>query len=261
MSQPPAPIEAREYDGLPVRIYRSADDLGAAAAGDGAAAILEAIAARGEANVVMATGNSQLAYYAALRQDERIDWSKVRVFLVDQYLGVDEDTFGTLVFMRKHLLAYVKPLEVHPFPASEAGIEDVAKDLEALLRRYPSDLTSLGFGENGHLAFNDPHNADFDDPVWVKKVTLSEESRRQPVSEGRFPSIDHVPKYAITMTIPALLAARKILCIVPEGRKAPAVRACLEDPIATARPGSVLRRTSNTVVYLDTDSAAALRRD
>jgi glucosamine-6-phosphate deaminase len=119
-------------------------------------------------------------------------------------------------------------------------------------------MVALGFGENGHLAFNDPPYARFDDPVWLKVIELAEASRRQQVGEGHFRSLDEVPKQAITLTIPALLAAKSILCIVPEARKAEAVRACLTEPVSEDRPGSVLRRVSHARLYLDQDSAAKL---
>jgi glucosamine-6-phosphate deaminase len=137
-------------------------------------------------------------------------------------------------------------------------VEEICRDYEALLRRHPADAVALGFGENGHLAFNDPPYADFDDPVWVKPVQLDEVSRRQQHGEGHFDTLDEVPKRAITLTVPALLAAKRVLCIVPEARKANAVRACLREPISEDRPGSVLRRVEHATLYLDPDSAALL---
>jgi glucosamine-6-phosphate deaminase len=119
-------------------------------------------------------------------------------------------------------------------------------------------MVAMGWGENGHIAFNDPPFADFDDPVWVKVIQLAEASRRQQVGEGHFPSLADVPTHAITLTVPALLAPKRILCIVPEARKAEAVRACLTAPISEERPGSILRTVSHAQLYLDPDSAALL---
>jgi glucosamine-6-phosphate deaminase len=143
-------------------------------------------------------------------------------------------------------------------PSQPEDVEKACREYEALLRAYPADLVALGFGENGHLAFNDPPYARFDDPVWVKVVELAEASRRQQVGEGHFNSLEEVPTQAITLTIPALLAAKAMLCIVPEARKAEAVRACLKDPISEERPGSILRRIDHARLYLDQDSASKL---
>ena len=134
--------------------------------------------------------------------------------------------------------------------------EEACREYEQLLRAYPADLCALGIGENGHLAFNDPHVADFDDPVWVKVVTLDETCKRQQVGEGHFSSIEEVPERAITLTIPALLAAKKVLAIVPEARKAEIVFRALNDPVTSACPATILRQTSHAHLFLDADSAA-----
>jgi glucosamine-6-phosphate deaminase len=126
------------------------------------------------------------------------------------------------------------------------------------LKAHPADLVAMGWGENGHIAFNDPPYADFDDPHWVKVVALAEASRRQQVGEGHFHSLAEVPTHAITLTVPALLAPKQILCLVPESRKAVAVRDCLTLPISEDRPGSILRTIDHAHLYLDTDSAALL---
>lgn len=254
---------AREFavDRLPCAVYATTADLGRAAAQEAERILQEAIRTRGVANAVFATGNSQLAFFQGLRESEEIDWSRVRLFMVDQYLGVDPDVLGTLVFLKKHLLDHVHPAEVHEVTSDPEGAEAFCASYTVLLERYPLDLATLGWGENGHLAFNDPHNADFEDPASMKVVELSERSRRQPVSEGRFASIDEVPTHAITMTIPALLAARRILCIVPEARKAEAVQRLLTEPVDETRPGSVLRRIDHAQLLLDADSSAKLDID
>ncbi|MFZ4617686.1 MAG: 6-phosphogluconolactonase, partial [Rectinemataceae bacterium] len=130
---------------------------------------------------------------------------------------------------------------------------------EALLRAHPADLCALGFGENGHLAFNDPPWATFDDPVWVKVVKLDERSRMQQVGEGHFASLSVVPTDAITLTIPALLSAKRVLAIVPEARKAEAVERCLLGPITEDCPGSILRQTPQARLYLDPESSSRLK--
>jgi glucosamine-6-phosphate deaminase len=137
-------------------------------------------------------------------------------------------------------------------------VEAACAEYAALLHLYPADLVALGIGENGHLAFNDPPYAEFNDPVWVKVIKLDEASRRQQVGEGHFSTIDSVPTHAITLTIPALLAAKRVLAIVPEARKVEAVRSCLYQPVSEDRPGSILRNIDHATLYLDPDSAKGL---
>jgi glucosamine-6-phosphate deaminase len=161
-------------------------------------------------------------------------------------------------FLREHLLDAVQPRAFYAVRGQVSDVEKVCREYEESLREHPADLVALGWGENGHIAFNDPPYARFDDPVWVKVVKLAEASRRQQVGEGHFAALEEVPTHAITLTIPALLAAKAMLCIVPEARKAEAVRACLKEPISEDRPGSVLRRVSHARLYLDTDSASRL---
>jgi len=255
----PTPIRTGQVDDLPVRVYASEDDLGRAAAADMAAILREAIAARGEANVILATGNSQLAFLRALRGDASVDWSKVRVFHMDEYVGIDPEHRASFPrFLRDHFLGHAGGATFFPMAGDPDRVEEICRDYEADLRRYPADAVALGFGENGHLAFNDPPYADFDDPVWVKPVQLDEVSRRQQHGEGHFDTLAEVPKGAITLTVPALLAAKRVLCIVPEARKANAVRACLHESVSEDRPGSVLRTVRHATLYLDPDSAARL---
>lgn len=253
------PVRTFEVEQLPVRVYASEEDLGRAAAADMAALLREAIAARGEANVILATGNSQLAFLHALRDDQSVAWERVRVFHMDEYVGIDPEHRASFPrFLREHFLRYVEVAEFFPMAGDPDDVEAICRDYEAALRRYPADAVALGWGENGHLAFNDPPYADFDDPVWVKPVQLDEVSRKQQFGEGHFDSLEEVPTHAITLTIPALLAAKHVLCIVPEARKAAAVRACLREPISEERPGSVLRRVPHATLYLDPDAAASL---
>jgi glucosamine-6-phosphate deaminase len=226
------PIKTVKYDQLPVNIYRSNEELGQAAALDAREIINEAIDEKGEADIILATGNSQL-----IDPNHRASFP---------------------LFLRQHLLEAVNPRSFHPIPSQPEDVEKACQEYEALLREHPADLVALGFGENGHLAFNDPPYARFDDPMWVKVVELAEASRRQQVGEGHFDSLEEVPTQAITLTIPALLAAKVVLCIVPEARKAEAVRACLKEPISEDRPGSILRRVHHARLYLDQDSASKL---
>jgi glucosamine-6-phosphate deaminase len=257
--QEPQPLLTRKYESLPVAIYPSNQALGLAAALEARRIIQTAIADRGAANMIIATGNSQLTFLHALRDLPGIDWAKVTVFHMDEYVGIDPNHPASFpLFLHQHIIDAVKPGKFYPVPGQPADTEQPCRDYETLLRAHPADLVAMGWGENGHIAFNDPPYADFADPVWVKVIALADASRRQQVGEGHFRSLAEVPTHAITLTVPALLAPKRILCIVPEARKAQAVRACLTEPISADRPGSILRTVSHAQLYLDQDSAALL---
>ncbi|HEV2642549.1 MAG TPA: 6-phosphogluconolactonase, partial [Candidatus Elarobacter sp.] len=205
------------------------------AAADAAAAIESAVTARGEANVMLATGNSQLDFLRQLVAMPDIPWGSVRAFHMDEYVGLAPSHSASFQrYMRERVAALVPFREFHYLSGDAASAVDEAARYESLLRAHPLDLCCAGIGENGHLAFNDPPVADFDDPLDVKIVALEPESRHQQVGEGHFASIDEVPTHAITVTIPALLRARRLLVIVPESRKARPVHDALYGPIATA---------------------------
>lgn len=258
-SDVPQPIQTYQYDSLPVAVYDSNAEMGKAAAYAAREIIQAALAERDHANIILATGNSQLSFLHTLRDLEGIEWSKITVFHMDEYVGIDPAHPASFpLFLRQHILDQVHPGQFCPVPSQPHDVEDACRNYEALLRDYPADLVAMGFGENGHIAFNDPPYANFHDIVWAKVIELAEASRRQQVGEGHFASLDEVPTHAITLTIPALLAPKHILCIVPEARKAEAVRACLTEPVSEDRPGSVLRTVDHAQLYLDQDSAALL---
>jgi len=253
------PIKTLKIDQLPIAIYPSNEALGSAAAHDARRIIQAAIAERGTASIIIATGNSQLTFLHALRDLGGIGWANVTVFHMDEYVGIDPQHPASFpLFLRTHILDAVKPGKFYPVPGQVDDVDKACRDYAQLLQAHPADLVAMGWGENGHIAFNDPPYADFADPVWVKVVTLAEASRRQQVGEGHFATLNDVPTQAITLTIPALLAPQHILCIVPEARKAEAVRACLTQPISEDRPGSILRTVNHAQLYLDPASAALL---
>ena len=253
------PQRILQYDRLPVRVYSTNEEMGRAAGLDAHHIIKCALTERGEANIILATGNSQLTFLHGLRQLEGIDWSRVRIFHMDEYVGISPEHRASFPrFLRTHFLNFVAPCAFFPIPSQPTDLAQTCADYAQLLKSYPADMVALGWGENGHMAFNDPPFADFDDPEWVKVVELAEVSRQQQVGEGHFKTLDDVPTHAITLTIPALLAARRILCIVPEARKAAAVRTCLLEPIDENRPGSILRTVDQACLYLDQDSAKGL---
>jgi glucosamine-6-phosphate deaminase len=251
------PIHETTIEQLRVSVYPSNQATGQAAAEEATNTLRQTIREKGFANIIVATGNSQLTFLAALRRMPDIDWSKVKVFHMDEYVGIDPShpaSFPT--FLQRELIDIVQPGAFFPVPAPAEGTETACQEYEALLRAFPADLCAMGIGENGHIAFNDPPFADFDDPAWVKVVKLDEVSRRQQVGEGHFASLDEVPTHAVTLTIPALLSAARVLCIVPETRKAAAVHRALTGPIEENCPASILRQQSHVHLYLDRDSAA-----
>ncbi len=255
----PDPQKRWLVDQLPVELYASNEELGQAAAKKAQQILSEAIDKKGFANLILATGNSQLTFLKALRNLGDVDWQKVRIFHMDEYIGINPSHPASFpLFLENHFLQFTKPGHFHPIPSETSDVDSACKAYEALIRQHPADLVAMGWGENGHIAFNDPPDAHFDDPHWVKVVELAEESRLQQVGEGHFTSLDEVPKQAITLTIPALLAPVHILCIVPEARKASAVKACLSEPVDESRPGSILRTISHATLLLDQDSASLL---
>ena len=261
MAQAPSIKPAAEltYDQLAVRVYGSNQEMGQAAAAQATAILRRAIAEKGIANVILASANSQLTFLHALRETPGVNWQAVNVFHMDEYLGLPPGhTAGFSLFLRRHLLDHVPVGEFYPVPGHPANVQAACQAYEWLLKANPIDLCCLGIGENGHVAFNEPPVADFDDPVWMKEVKLDEASRRQQVGEGHYASLDQVPTHALTLTIPALRAAKHMICIVPETRKAEAVRETLLGPVSTACPASILRHTPHATLYLDRDAAAEI---
>lgn len=253
------PIRTAQVEKLPVSVYGSNAEMGLAAALDAREILQAALAERDQANIIIATGNSQLSFLHALRELDGIEWSRINVFHMDEYLGIDPAHPASFpLFLQEHILDAVQPGNFYPVPGQPEAVEQACADYAELLRSHPADLVALGFGENGHLAFNDPPYAEFDDPTWVKVIKLDARSRQQQVGEGHFATLDDVPTHAITLTIPALLAPRRILAIVPEARKAEAVRTCLSEPISEDRPGSILRQVDHAQLYLDPESAVGL---
>lgn len=248
-----------EFDALRVHVGDDIDEMARDAAAEAAASLRAAIATRGEANVMLATGNSQLLFLVELVGMAGIEWDRVRAFHMDEYVGLSAWHSASFQrYMRERVAANLPVMEFHYLAGDAPDPEAEAARYEALLRANPLDLCCAGIGENGHLAFNDPPVADFDDPRDVKVVALDEASRRQQVGEGHFATIDDVPTHAITVTIPALLRAHRVLVIVPEARKAKPVHDALYGPITTACPASTLRRQANATLYLDPESSALL---
>lgn len=242
-----------------MHVHADTDDLARAAADEAAGVLRAAVAARGVAHAMFATGNSQLAFIDALVHDTTdVPWSDTIVFHMDEYVGVgSQHPAGFQHWIHTRITEPAQPKDAFYVE----GLGDARAECEryaALLRRYPLDLCCLGIGENGHLAFNDPPVADFSDPLDVKVVELDAACRAQQVNEGHFPSLDEVPTEAITVTIPALLRAGRVLAVVPEGRKSRPVHDALTGPIATSCPASALRTAPHATIHLEPDSARLL---
>lgn len=244
---------------LPVEIHATETAMGAAAAGRAAEVLRTAVAVRGQARVVIATGNSQYAFTDALA-DEQIPWERVEVFHMDEYVGIaDEHPASFQRWIRNRVEQRFSPARVH-YISGARDPQAEADRYERELRSAPLDLVCMGIGENGHLAFNEPFDADFDDARWARVVSLTPESRRQQVSEGHFAALDDVPAQAISLTIPALLSADHVQVCVPERRKAVAVRAALVEEFGPHCPATALRRSPNALLLLEPNSASLLDR-
>jgi glucosamine-6-phosphate deaminase len=246
------------YDKMAVSVFDANAAAGQAAADDLAEILRDTIAERGKAAIIVATGNSQLSFMKAMCMEPGVAWDKVTVFHMDEYLGMSETHSAS--FRRYIREKLVDPVKAYRF----YGIRGDAPDIEAELTRYTQLLDEsqpvacvLGIGENGHLAFNDPP-ADFSTTRLIHVVRLAETARRQQVGEGHFRSLAEVPEEALTLTVPALLRPPHVLAVVPEARKAPAVKAALEGPVSPACPASILRTLSHVKLYLDMDAAALL---
>jgi glucosamine-6-phosphate deaminase len=254
----PEPVVARQYGALRTQIFEDGVALAARAVEDLMPILEASIAQRGYAAVVLATGNSQLRFMEQLRQRQNIAWPKVIVFHMDEYLGMSESHPASFRrYIRQQLTDVVSPRAFFGMRGDAPDIEAELRRYAELLGRYPPDVTVLGIGENGHLAFNDPP-ADFTTDRMIHVVELDETCRRQQVGEGHFRTLADVPRQALSLTIPALLASPHVLALVPERRKAAAVKAALEGPITPECPASILRRQAHARLYLDRESAALL---
>jgi glucosamine-6-phosphate deaminase len=252
-------VRSLTFDALAVRVFDDLAALAHSAANDAAEALRDAIRTRGEANIMLATGNSQLAFLAELVQIRDIAWEQVRAFHMDEYAGISHTHPASFQrYMKKRVAAQLPAMEFHYLNGDTGDAVAEAHRYAELLKQYPLDVCCCGIGENGHLAFNDPPVADFDDHELVKVVPLDFASRNQQVGEGHFQTLDEVPTHAITVTIPALLAAWRLFAIVPEARKARPVHDALCGPITTECPASILRQQPNATLYLDQASAAEL---
>ena len=242
---------------MQVKTYVDRSTMSLAAARHAARALGAAIRARGSARIVAATGASQFDFLEALTAAPDIDWTRVEMFHLDEYVGLAIDHPASF---RKYLLERLirkTGMARYHLLDGEHDAARVAEHVGQEIGRTPIDVAFVGIGENGHLAFNDPP-ADFttDRPYLI--VTLDLACRRQQVGEGWFASVEEVPSQAISMSVRQILKSREVICVVPDARKAQAIKACLDGEVSPMAPASILQTHANTTVYLDRDSAALL---
>jgi glucosamine-6-phosphate deaminase len=240
-----------------INIFQDQQGLASAAADRAATIIRNSIAQRGLARIIAATGASQFAFLEALTSVPEIEWGRVEMFHLDEYVGIpDTHPASFCKYLRERLIDKAGVGKCHLLNGRSdpaAVIREVGQEL----RRAPIDVAFVGVGENGHLAFNDPP-ADFDTEDSYAVVALDEACRRQQLNEGWFSSLEDVPKRAISMTIRQILKSHEILCIVPDARKAQAVKHCFEGMVSPMAPASALQRHPATIVYLDPLSSSML---
>jgi len=243
---------------LQTRVFPDKVSLGEAAAGEAASALRDTLARQGRACVVAATGASQFEFLEELVRAPDVDWRRTVFFHLDEYVGLPATHPASFRrYLKERLGDRIHPGAFHFIEGDRPDPEAEARRVGELIRGCEIDLAFVGIGENGHLAFNDPP-ADFatEEPYIV--VRLDEACRRQQLGEGWFPSLEDVPRRAISMSIRQIMKARRILCVVPDARKAAAVRDTLTGEVSPWRPASALQRHPAATVYLDVDSAALL---
>jgi glucosamine-6-phosphate deaminase len=243
---------------MAVQIFESNEKLGRAAADDFAKILAKILDNQDKAAIIFACANSQLTFLNCLKDISEIDWKRVVVFHMDEYVGMPNQHPASFArFIREKLVDSVHPAIFYPLNGNTPDVKTELQRYTELMKKYPPDICALGIGENGHLAFNDPP-ADFSTNELIHVVDLDLACRTQQVNEGHFPTLNDVPKHALSLTVPALLRAKHVLAIVPEKRKAEAIHMALTGPVTPKCPASILRTQRHVTLYLDRDSASLL---
>ncbi|MEO0455905.1 MAG: glucosamine-6-phosphate deaminase [Cyanobacteria bacterium P01_A01_bin.114] len=253
-------LQVFDAEALTVEVYDTAAALAQAAAARVIEQLSQTLTAQAQATVLLATGNSQLGLLSHLRQQpQAIDWSKVTGFHLDEYLGLGASEPASFQYYLDQKIAQYLPFQAFHYLQGEA-LEPVAEceRYEKLLRSQPLDLALLGIGQNGHLAFNDPAVAHFQEPRWVKLVKLDGQNRQQQVDGGAFATLSGVPQYAYTLTLSAISSVRSLLCLAFGESKARIVRQLLQGPITPECPASILRKHPQATLFLDAAAAREL---
>ncbi|KAB8330008.1 glucosamine-6-phosphate deaminase [Scytonema tolypothrichoides VB-61278] len=246
-------------DALQVHIYNSEVELAQDVAEMVQKHLQHTLQQKDTAALLLATGNSQMKFLDALIALGGVDWSRITCFHLDEYLGISADNSASFRrYLRERVEMRVSPKEFHYIEGD--GMQPLVEcdRYTKLLQAQPIDLCCLGIGENGHLAFNDPAVADFNDLHTLKLVKLDAINRQQQVKTGYFSSLESVPQYAFTVTLPMICSAKKIICLAPGKRKAKIVKQMLEGDITTDCPASILRTQQQATLFLDVDSAGLI---
>ena len=246
-------------DELLVKIFETRQEMGKVAALDIKAKIKELLSQKAEINMIFAAAPSQNDVLKSLAEDKEIEWNRVNAYHMDEYIGLSKDApqgFGN--FLKDHIFGLAPFKSINYIDCTATDPEKEAERYGKLLLENPTDIVIMGIGENGHIAFNDPPVADFNDKKVVKPVKLDEICRNQQVNDGCFKSINEVPTHALTLTVPTLMKAPYLFCIVPAPTKANAVYATLNGEIGEVCPATALRLHKDSILYLDGDSSAKL---
>lgn len=244
---------------MEVRIFHTREEMGKEAAVNVSETIHELLGKKAEINMIFAAAPSQSDFLKELVANKKIQWERINAFHMDEYIGLEKDApqgFGN--FLKERIFAQVPFKSVHYINGRAQNIFDECDRYSGLLEQYPVDIVCLGIGENGHIAFNDPPVADFKDTKRVKSVELDMACRQQQVNEKLFSGIEKVPTHAITVTIPSLIKAKYMFCLVPAKNKAEAVYRTLNEEISEKCPATILRTKEDAKLYLDEESASLL---
>ncbi|MFA5393962.1 MAG: 6-phosphogluconolactonase [Candidatus Ratteibacteria bacterium] len=244
-----------------VIIFQTTEEAGNAAALKAKEIINKAIRQKDLARIIVATGPAHETLIKPLAKMLDIAWDKVEVFHMDEYVGISDTHPASFRFWLKNwLVDKVNPKAVYYMPANAPDLETAMREYGSTLARASIDVCFVGFGENGHIAFNDPHAADFHDPLLVKKVALADSCKKQQVGEGHFKNIGAVPAEALTITCSTIMNCENLVCLIPEKRKARTVKKAIEGPLSPSCPASLVFTHNNAHVYLDKESASLLSR-
>lgn len=248
-------------DDLKVQIYDSEAELTLSTATIVKQYLQQILQQKQTVTVLFATGNSQLQFLDILTSFDTIDWSRIICFHLDEYLGISENhTSSFRYYLREKIETRVVPQKFHYLQGDTLEPLQECDRYSQLLTAQGIDLCMLGIGANGHLAFNEPTVADFNDPYKVKLVKLDSVNHQQQVDQGHFPNLESVPKYAFTLTIPTICSAQKIICLAPGKHKAKVVKQLLQGEITTKFPASILRKQPQASLLLDVEAASLINR-